>query len=154
MARRFWRRRTVIIASVIVALSLGIVVTSVPYLPHPHGSIRVAETHNIRGAGPNFPGAYGLTLANIPNSNSFAVGVAVTSGNATFCVTQFSTYTNWQITNSTYGGAPFPPLDSSCILHKETTQDTLLFTPPTTGDWTVVALNNNSFPITVVFSPA
>lgn len=154
MAGRFRRRRRIILLSaVVVVLSVGIVFASVPKVPKPHGSLQAAETHYIRGAGPNFPGAYGLTLANIPDSNSFSVGVAATGGNVTICITQLATYINWQFSNSS-GGAPFPPLDSSCILHETTVQDTISFTPPTSGDWDIVALNTNPDPITVYFTPA
>lgn len=82
---------------IIVALSLGIVVASVPFLPHPHGTLKAAETHDIGSASQNSPGYYGLQLAGLPNSNSFAVGVTVTNGNATFCVTQLSTFIDWQL---------------------------------------------------------
>lgn len=165
MPRRFPRRRIVIIAAIIVALSLGIVVASVPFLPHPHGTLKAAQTQNIQGASQNSPGAYGLQLAGLPNSNSFAVGVTVTNGNATLCVTQLNTFLNWQIQSQLNSGTPFPPFDSTCIsvastvghtnvLYESTNNDIITFTPPTSGDWAVVALNYNPTPITVIFSPA
>ncbi|HEX4919454.1 MAG TPA: hypothetical protein VFV92_01790 [Candidatus Bathyarchaeia archaeon] len=155
MAGRFGkRRRVILLAAIVVALSVGIVLASVPNVPKPHGSLQQTETHDIRGAGPNFPGAYGITLSNIPNSNSFSVAVAVTPGNATFCVTQLNTWLSWQLTNSSNNGYPFPSLDQNCILHEAASQATLSFTPPTSGDWVIVALNMNAFAIEVVFSPA
>lgn len=156
MARRLRGRRIVLLAAIVVALSIGIVVASIPKVPKPHGSLQQPESHYIRAAGPNFPGAYGVTLPNLPNSNSFSVAISVTGGNTTICVTQLSTYISWQLTNSSNSpnGAPFPPLDSSCILHETTVQDTITFTPPTSGDWDIVALNTGINPITVLFSPA
>lgn len=155
MAGRFrGRRRIILLAVLVVALSVGIVLASVPNVPKPHGSLQQPESHYIRAAGPNFPGAYGITLPNLPNSNSFSVAVSVTGGNTTICVTQLSTYISWQLTNSSNNGYPFPSLDSSCILHETTVQDTITFTPPTSGDWDIVALNTGVNPITVLFSPA
>ena len=166
MPRRFPRRRIVIIASIIVALSLGIVVASVPFLPHPHGTLKAAETHNLGSANGNSPGGYGLQLSGLPNSNSFAVGVTVTNGNATLCVTQLSTYVTWKLDDQfSMNTTLFPLSNSTCISYASTTghanvnyestdNDVITFTPPTSGDWAVVALNYNTFPVTVIFSPA
>ena len=166
MPRRFPRRRIVIIAAIIVALSLGIVVASVPFLPHPHGTLKAAETYNIGGATQNSPGGYGIQLTGLPNSNSFAVGVTVTDGNATFCVTPLSTYINWQLQEKfSMNTTQFPLSSQTCIIFASTTShtnvnyestdnDIITFTPPTSGDWAVVALNYNPSPITVIFSPA
>ena len=165
MPRRFPRRRIVIIAAIIVALSLGIVVASVPFLPHPHGTLKAAETHNLGSASQNSPGYYGLQLAGLPNSNSFAVGVTVPNGNATLCVTPLDTFISWQVNYRLNNGIPFPLSNSTCISYASTSShtnvnyestdnDIITFTPPTAGDWAVVALNYNLFAITVTFSPA
>jgi len=154
MARRLRGRRIVLLAAIVVALSIGIVFASIPKVPKPHGSLQATETKNIGPGSPNSPGADEITLAGIPDSNSFSVAVSVTPGNATFCVTQLPTWVNWQIQDQFNHGTPFPPLDQTCILHETTAHDTISFTPPTTGDWSVVALNMNAYNITVVFSPA
>src|SRR5436853_3989474 len=87
MARRFLRRRTIVIAAIIVALSVGIVFASIPYLPHPPArTIQTPVTHTIRGGSEMYPGVYSLTLRGVSSTDNFAIGVNVTNGMASFCV--------------------------------------------------------------------
>jgi len=155
--RRFLKRRTLVIAAITVALSIGIVFASVPYLPHsiaPHGSIRVPVSHSVSGGNQTYPGFFALSLPGISNSESFALGVTVTGGIASFCVLQELTYQNWVSSYSTVSnpGNTFPA--SACILREQTTQSVLSFLPTTSGTWDVAALNTSLQPITVLFSPA
>ena len=157
MAGKFLRLRTLIIAAAIVALSVGIVFASVPYLPHsiaPHGSIRVPVSHSVSRGNQTYPGFFALSLPGISNSESFALGVTVTGGIASFCVLQELTYQNWVSSYSTVSnpGNTFPA--SACILREQTTQSVLSFLPTTSGTWDVAALNTSLQPITVLFSPA
>ena len=153
MARRFPKRRTIIIGAVIVALSVGIVFASIPYLPHPPPrTIQTPVTHDIKGGTQKNPGIYSLTLRNVTASDNFAIGVSVTNGNATFCVMPDSNFISWEINNKTMGGIPFSFV--SCILNVQTAQTTLRFTPTSQGNWDVVALNTNSQMITVDYTPA
>ncbi len=157
MARRFLRRRTLVIAAITVALSVGIVFASIPYLPHPPPrTIQTPVTHDVRGGTTRNPGVYSLTLRGILNTESFAIGVAVTNGMATFCVMSESNFFSWAINNQTQtippAGVPFPY--DSCLLQEQTAQSTLTFTPTSTGNWDVVAVNTNSQTITVNYTPA
>ncbi len=154
MARRFLRRRTIVIAAIIVALSVGIVFASIPYLPHPPArTIQTPVTHAVKGGSQNNPGVYSLTLRGVSNTENFAIGVTVSNGIATFCVMQESSFFNWVINNGTSSlGAPFPY--DSCLLKQETAQSTLTFTPTSTGNWDVVAVNTGPETITVQYTPA
>ena len=115
MARRFPRRRTLIIGAVIVALSFGIVFASIPYLPHPPPrTIQTPVTHDIRGGTQRNPGVYSLTLRGVSSSDNFAIGVSVTNGMASFCVMPETNFITWTFNNqSTPGGIPFS--FDSCI---------------------------------------
>jgi len=137
------------LAAIIVALSLGIVVASIPYIPRPHGSLQAPETHDIRGGTETYPGVFALTLQGISAGASFVIGVTVTNGSATFCVIDQFAYLTWAFNNQTMA-YPY----SSCILRQDTSQDTLTFSPPTTGNWNVVAINTSPSGITVRFYPA
>ena len=153
MARRFPRPRTLIIGAVIVALSFGIVFASIPYLPHPPPrTLQIPVTHSIRGGTQKNPGVYPLTLRNVSSNENFAIGVSVTNGNAAFCVMPETNFITWTINNSTPGGIPFS--FDSCILNVQTAQTTLRFTPASTGNWDVVAVNTSSQMITVDYTPA
>jgi hypothetical protein len=153
MTRKFPKRRTIIIGAVIVALSVGIVFASIPYLPHPPPrTIQTPVTHDIRGGTPNNPGVYSLTLRDVASTDNFAIGVRVTNGIATFCVMPESSFLNWVSANSTGGGIAFS--FDSCILNVQTVQTTLRFTPTSQGNWDVVAVNTNSKSITVDYTPA
>jgi hypothetical protein len=149
LARRFWRRRVVLLAVIIVALSIGIVIAGVPYITHPPGTLQQSETHDVPGGSPDHPGVYPITLQGISAGAQFAIGVTVTGGEATFCVIQFASYLNWAFNNQT---EQFPY--NNCILNQQTAQGTLRFTPTVTGSWNVVAINTDPQPITVEFSPA
>jgi hypothetical protein len=154
MARRFPRRRTLIIGAVIVALSVGIVFASIPYLPHPPPrTIQTPVTHDIRGGTQKNPGIYSLTLRGVSSSDNFAIGVSVTNGMATFCVMPETNFITWTINNSTPGGIPFS-FDSCIPSAVQTAQTTLRFTPTSQGNWDVVAVNTNSQMITVDYTPA
>jgi hypothetical protein len=154
MARRFLKRRTLIIAAIIVALSVGIVFASIPYLPHPPPrTIQTPVSHDIRGGTQKNPGVYSLTLRGVSSTDNFAIGVNVVNGMAAFCVMPESNFISWTFTNqSTTGGIPFS--FDSCILNVQTTQTTLRFTPTSQGNWDVVALNTNTAMITVEYTPA
>ena len=153
MARRFPKRRKIIIGSIIVALALGIVFVSIPYLPHPPPrTIQTPVTHDIRGGSQRYPGIYSLTLRNVSSSDNFAIGVSVTNGNATFCVMPEGNFISWTINNQTQGGIPFS--FDSCILKVQTAQTTLRFTITSNGNWDVVAVNIYPQMITVDYTPA
>ena len=154
MARRFLRRRTIVIAAIIVALSVGIVFASIPYLPHPPPrTIQTPVTHSIRGGTQQNPGVYSLTLRGVSSSDNFAIGVNVTNGIASFCVMPETNFITWTFNNqSTNGGIPFS--FDSCILNVQTAQTTLRFTPTSQGNWDVVAVNTSSATIIVEYAPA
>ena len=154
MARRFVRRRTLIIGAAIVVLSVGIVFASIPYLPHPPPrTIQTPVTHSIRGGTQKNPGIYSLTLRDVSSTDNFAIGVNVTNGMASFCVMPDTNFISWTFNNqSTVGGIPFS--FDSCILNILTAQTTLRFTPTSQGNWDVVAVNTNSQTITVDYTPA
>jgi hypothetical protein len=153
MGRRFPRRRTLVIATIIVALSVGIVFASIPYLPHPPPrTIQTPVTHDIRGGSRNNPGVYSLTIRGVSSSDNFAIGVSVANGNATFCVMPESNFLNWVVANQTRGGIAFS--FDSCILNVQTAQTTLRFTPTSQGNWDVVAVNTSPQMITVDYAPA
>jgi len=154
MARKFPRRRKVVISAIIVALAVGIVFVSIPYLPHPPPrTIQTPVTHVIRGGTQKNPGVYSLTLRGVASSDNFAIGVSVTNGMASFCVMPETNFISWTFNNqSTVGGIPFS--FDSCILTVQTAQTTLRFTPTSQGNWDVVAVNTNSQMITVDYTPA
>ncbi len=154
MTRRFLRRRTLVIASIIVALSVGIVFASIPYLPRPPArTIQAPITHDIRGGSQNNPGVFSVLLQGVSNNDNFAIGVNVINGIATFCVMPESNYLSWAFTNSSSpGGIPFS--FDRCILNQQTSQTTLRFTPNSQGNWDLVAVNTNSQMITVDYTPA
>ena len=153
MARKFPRLRTIIIGAGIVALSVGIVFASIPYLPHPPPrTIQTPVTRDIRGGTQKNPGIYSLTLRGVSSSDNFAIGVSVTNGMASFCVMPETNFITWTFNNSTPGGIPFS--FDSCILNVQTAQTTLRFTPTSQGNWDVVAVNTNSQMITIDYTPA
>ncbi|HYU55750.1 MAG TPA: hypothetical protein VEL71_05970 [Candidatus Dormibacteraeota bacterium] len=153
MARTFLRRRTIIIGAIIVALSVGIVFASIPYLPHsPPRTLQIPVTHSIRGGSQTNPGIFSLTLPQVSSSDNFAIGVSVTNGMATFCVMPESNFNSWIVANLTQGGIPFS--FDSCILNVQTAQTTLRFTPTSQGNWDVVAVNTSSATIIVEYTPA
>ncbi len=154
MARRFLRRRTIVIGAIIVALSVGIVFASIPYLPHPPPrTIQTPVTHSIRGGTQQNPGVYSLTLRGVSSSDNFAIGVNVTNGIASFCVMPETNFITWTFNNqSTNGGIPFS--FDSCILNVQTAQTTLRFSPTSQGNWDVVAVNTASATIIVDYTPA
>jgi hypothetical protein len=154
MARRFPKRRKLVISAIIVALAIGIVFVSIPYLPHPPPrTIQTPVSHDIRGGTQRNPGVYSLTLRNVSSTDNFAIGASVANGNATFCVEPETNFISWTFNNqSTPGGIPF--LFTGCTLTVQTTQTTLRFTTTSQGNWDVVAVNTNSQMITVDYTPA
>jgi hypothetical protein len=150
MARRFLRRRTLVIGAIIVVLSVGIVFASIPYLPHPHNSIVVPQSYTVAGGSQTYPGFHALSLPGISNGENFAVGVTANE-TTSFCVIQDSPYESWA-----QGGSPtwatFPWSD--CILQELTAQGTLSFTANSSGAWDVATLNTNPTAVTVGFFPA
>jgi hypothetical protein len=156
VARRPWRRRSVIIGAVIVALSIGIVFGSLPYLQPPaphHASITSTLSHSVDPGSPSHLGFYGLKLPNITTTENFFVGVSVTNGLASFCVIQYQQYESWAFAYNTPSSYPFP--SGSCIFGptQQISQDTLQFTL-TQGTWVVAALNTSPSDLVVYFSPA
>ncbi len=156
MARRFWRRRTILIGAVVVALSIGIVFSSIPFLPYtppPHSSITTARSYEVGGGNQSRPGFNALTISGISNGQAFWVGVTVTNGTASFCVLSSLSYQYWV---SAYY-QPGPALDrlAGCVLGptQQVYQDTLKFQPPYSGTWAIMALNTSPTGITVNFGP-
>lgn len=153
MARR-WKRRTIIIALIVVALSVGLVFTTIAYYPHPpapHGSIQAAKSHTVGPGTQSMPGFFGLTIPGIIVNEPFALGVS-SNGTAVFCVLLKSTYENWAFNLSSMRDTfPFP----SCIYGPtgQISQSTLQFAI-TPGDWVVAALNYYATTLNVTFSPA
>ena len=150
MSRRSWRRRTLIIGVAIVALSVGIVFASIPYLPHSHNSITISQSYVVTAGNPTNPGFHALLLSGISSGENFAVGVAANE-TVTFCVIQDSAYENWAGSpNPSWAAFPW----NDCILQEQTAQSTLSFTATSQGTWDVAALNTNPRSVTVEFSPA
>jgi hypothetical protein len=151
MARRFWRRRTLIIGFAIVVLSVGIVFASVPYLPHSHNSITSPQSFMVVSGNSTYPGYRALSLSGISNGENLAIGVTVTGGVANFCVVPDLPYESW-VSSSNPSWFTFPWND--CILRQQTAQGTLAFTATSQGTWDVASLNTNPMAITVQFLPA
>src|SRR5690348_14947056 len=97
MPRRPSKRRSVIIGAIIVALSVGIVFGSLPYLQAPvtHASISSTLSHLVDPGTSSHIGFYGLKLPNITNTETFYVAVSVINGTASFCVIDYQKYENW-----------------------------------------------------------
>jgi hypothetical protein len=150
MAKRYWRRRTIIIAAAIVVLSIGIVFASIPYLPRHPNTIASPTSFTVAGGSSTYPGYHGLLIGSISNGEYYAVGVNANE-TATFCVMPHSSFLAWTTGNSK-AWATFPWSD--CILKQQTTQSTLAFTATMDGSWDVAALNTNPTPISVQFTPA
>lgn len=159
MQRRFTRRRTLIIASITVVLSIGIVFASVPYLPHPpppHGTLKLPVTRTVSGGNQTHPGYFGLLLPGVFNNETFQLTVNVAGGGADFCVLQPPLFDSWVNSYPTTSnpGSSFP--SSSCIPQelKGIVQTVIVFQPPTSGSYDVAVLNTNPQSETVVFSPS
>jgi hypothetical protein len=159
LQRRFTRRRTVVIASVTVILSIGIVFASVPYLPHrppPHGTLVSPITRTVSGGDKTHPGYFGLLLPGVYNNETFQLGANVTGGGANFCVLHPPLFDSWvaNYPSTSDPGSTFP--SSSCIPQElmGIVQTVISFQPPTSGNYTVAVLNTNPQSITVVFSPS
>ena len=159
MQRRFTRRRTLIVAAVTVALSIGIVFASVPYLPHPpppHGTLKLPVTRTVGGGNRTHPGYFALLLPGVYNNQTFQLAVNVTGGGADFCVLQPPLFDSWVASYSTTSnpGSTFP--SSICIPQElmGIVQTVISFQPPTSGSYDVAVLNPNPQGVTVVFSPS
>jgi hypothetical protein len=150
MARRFWRRRTLIIGAAIVVLSVGIVFASIPYLPRHPNTIASPTSFTVVRGNSTYPGYHGLLIGSISNGEYYAVGVTANE-TATFCVIPHSSFLAWT-TGTSKAWATFPWSD--CILRQETTQSILTFTATSDGSWDVAALNTNPNAIAVEFTPA
>ncbi len=149
------RRRRLVIGIIIIALSIGLVFSILPYLqaPPPHFSITTSENMTVSGGTASYPGFNALKLPNITNSGKFYIGITVTGGNASFCPMAYQTYENWAVPYSTNKYPPFPT--GSCVQPlSQISQETYSFLPPSSGTWVIVALNNNPSQISVLFSPA
>ena len=156
MARN-WRRRSIIIGIIIVALSVGLVFSILPYLqpaPATHASISQTYVHAVGVENSNdIPGNFGLTLPNVAASEPFAVNVTVVGGTASFCVISYSTYYAWASAyNSTNPQGNFPSGD--CTYTTGQTSHQILNFALTPGTWDVVALNDGASVITVYYGPA
>ncbi len=151
MAGKFWRRRNLIIAAVVVALSVGIVFASIPFLPAqnvPHGSLTSQQNVVVEPGSSSTPNVNVLVLPNLVTTESFYVGVSVINGTANFCVLRDTLYSAWVASGYT---------STDCIGNTPTsgtTTDTLKFLPPVQGTYYVAALNYGSSKITVEFLPA
>ena len=153
---RKWRRRSILIAMIIVALSVGIVFSLLPYLqpvPANHGSITQTYTHAVGAATSNGPGNFGLTLPDVSSSEPFAVNVTVVGGTASFCVLSYQKYYAWGSAYNYSTAGPFPQSDCTYGPTGQTAHEILNFAL-TPGTWDVVALNNSHSVITVYYSPA
>lgn len=156
MARGPWRRRTIIISVIIVALTVGIVFASLPYLQPPttpHASIAGTLSHTVGPGNPSHPGFYALRLPNITANEAFYVKVNVTSGTASFCVLEYQQYENWAFAINTPQNYTFPSGDCIFGPTQQTSLDTLKFSI-TPGTWVVAALNYSPSELTVYFSQA
>ena len=157
MAKSFWRRRIVLTAAITVALSVGIVFGSIPYLPQtnvPHGSLTQKQTLAVIPGDQSNPGVNQLELPNLVTTESFYVGVNATGGTPVFCVIRDTPFFQWfnQPANSR---GPFPT--QFCIGNTPTqpTSSALIkFLPPNQGTYFVVAINTSSSSILVSFLPA
>jgi hypothetical protein len=156
VSKGFWRRRNLLIGLAIVALSVGIVFASIPFLPAsqvPHTTILAPKTITVVGGTTSRPG-YGQLTVQLSIHQNFWVGVNVTSGTASFCALTDQAYQSWL---SSYNANNYYPLTSNtCLLGptQQEAQDTLKFVASSSGTWWIVALNVNSSPITVFFQPA
>jgi hypothetical protein len=149
MARRSWRRRTLVIGAAIVALSVGIVFASIPYLPHHPNTITSATSFTVAKGDSTYPGYHGLLIGSILNGENFAVGVTANE-TTTFCVIYHSTFLAWTTgTSKTWGSFPW----HDCILQQQTTQSILAFTATMDGSWDIATLNMNPRPVVVGFTP-
>lgn len=154
MQRSAWRRRAFILGGVIVALSVGIVFASIPFLPPHHVSITSTVSHSVHAGSQSYPGFYVLQIPGVLNNQNLGVAVNVSNGNATFCVITDSNFQPWYASgNRTNGPANTFPY-TQCLLQQQTAQSTLLFTSTSPGTWDVIALNYILTRITVTFSPA
>ena len=154
MSKRFFRRRTVLIGAAIVALSIGIVFASIPFLPAtpvPHNSITTPSSIMVGAGTPSRPMFNKTILPPLAANQNFWLGVEVTGGSSSFCVINSQSYNNW--VNAYYSS--YYPI-SGCLLGPtpQESQDTLKFVPPGSGPWVVVALNSDSSPVTVSFLQA
>ena len=156
MARN-WRRRSVLIAIIIVALSVGLVFSLLPYLqpaPANHGSVTQTYNHAVGVSSANGPGNFGLTLPNVAASEPFALNVTVIGGSARFCVISYSTYYDWaSVYNTTSPAGTFPAGDCTYGPTGQVSHQILNFAL-TPGTWDVVALNDGASVITVYYGPA
>jgi hypothetical protein len=155
MSKGFWRRRNLLIGAAIVALSVGIVFASVPFLPSaqpPHTTVLSPRTITVDRATGSKPGHGGLTVS-LSAAQNFWVEVNVTGGASSFCVIQDQPYQSWV---SSYNNNYYPLTSSTCLLGptQQEVHDILKFVSTSSGSWWVVALNNNSSPITVSFQQA
>lgn len=151
----FSRRRVFIIGAVIVAVSVGIIFSSIPFLPRTHVSISASTSHSVHAGTQSYPGVYALKIPGVLNNQNLDVQVSVVNGTANFCVIADSIVEPWIVsgngTNGSGGSFPF----TNCIVQQQTTtQTTLQFTSTSQGTWDIVALNSDPNPITVVFNPA
>jgi hypothetical protein len=150
----FWRRRSLLIGLAIVALSVGIVFASIPFLPAtqvPHTTIQAPNTITVGAGTTSRPGYGGLKILLSIHQN-FWVNVTVTSGSSSFCVITDQAYNSWQ---SSYYTNYYPLTSNVCLFGptQQESQDILKFVASSSGTWWIVALNANSSPISVFFQP-
>lgn len=155
MSTGFWKRRRLLIGLAIVAVSIGIVFASIPFLPTtqpPHTTVLSPKTVTVSPGTTQKPEHGELAVALTANQN-FWVEVNVTGGTSSFCVIQNQPYQNWA---NAYSNNYYPLTSSICLLGPTQPEalDTLKFVATNSGTWWVVALNSNSSPITVSFLQA
>jgi hypothetical protein len=149
------RRRRLVIGVIIIALSIGLVFSILPYLQPapPHFSLSTPRSMTVSAGNETYPGFNALQLPNMSTNGNFYVAISVSGGNASFCPMQDAYYEPW---SQSYTVTKSPALPSQdCVVQTgQISQETLVFRPTTPGTWWIVALNSNPSQITISFSPA
>ena len=153
------RRNQLIIATFIIAVSIGIAAVGIPQLPHgnpPTGTLASPVNRQVGAGTTAAPGFFALQLTPpLQAERIFSVGVAVINSTlgARFCILTDQQYLSWQATTTTQNYGYNFPWNYCKAQAGPTTQTILTFTPPSSLTWDVVVINDNSVPINVKFSP-
>jgi len=148
------RRRKLIVASIIIALAIGLIIVSVPYLPQPTpGTLSRIQDGSVLAGSSADPGFLAFQIPSLPASHKFILQVNTTAL-ADFCVMSDTQYHTWLSTKSTSNYGPYFPWSECLSRAGPTAQTTISFTPPSSGTWDVIVLNSNPSPMNVTFSPA
>lgn len=147
------RRRQVIIASIIVALAVGIIIVSIPYLPQAKaGTLTAVQVGHVNAGTSTQPGFLAFQIPSLPASQRFVLQVNATD-KANFCVMTDVQYHSWLYTKPMDYGPVFPW--NECVTQAgPLSQTSLSFTTTSSGTWDVVVLNSNPVAMNVTFSPA